>query len=93
MWSTASAHAPEIGVGEMANLLAAGFRVFERVLGWTSEYPLYRRSEKGEPNDDDCPLIACSALLAPVAPMMRVRDTYDDEPNVGFRGRSEVTGY
>src|ERR1700754_4106359 len=39
---------------KMANLLGARrLRVFNTLVGWTWEYPLYRRDEKGRPNDDE----------------------------------------
>ena len=91
----ASSHAPEVGLGEMANLLGAQrLRVFNTLIGWTSEYPLYRRDEKGRPNDDECPLVACTALLAPIAPGLSPEDDYatGDEPWAN-QGRSAVTGY
>jgi hypothetical protein len=90
-----SPHVAEVGIGEMANLLAAQrLRVFNTLIGWTSEYPLYRRDEKGKPNDDDCPLVACTALLAPIAPGLPAEDESETggEQWAG-RGRSVVTGY
>jgi hypothetical protein len=49
-------------------LSACAFSILQ--IGWMSEYPLYRRDEKGRPNDDECPLVACTALLAPIAPAL-----------------------
>jgi hypothetical protein len=91
----ASPHVTDIGIGEMANLLAAKrLRVFNTLIGWTLEYPLYRRDEKGRPNDDDCPLVACTALLAPIAPRMAPEDDdAADDAVWGAQGRSAVTGY
>ena len=73
---------------------AQRLRVFNTQIGWMSEYPLYRRDEKGRPNDDECPLVACTALLAPIAPGL----SHDDESATdgeqwGSEGRSAVTGY
>jgi predicted phage terminase large subunit-like protein len=90
----ASSHAPEISLGEMANLLGAQrLRVFNTLTGWASEYPLYRRDEKGRPNDDECPLVACTALLAPIAPGLSPEDDATDDQLWADEGRSAVTGY
>ena len=90
----ASPHLAEIGIGEMANLLAAKrLRVFNTLTGWTLEYPLYRRDEKGRPNDDECPLVACTALLAPIAPGLLTENDATDEQLWGYEGRSAITGY
>jgi hypothetical protein len=90
----ASPHVADVGIGEMANILAARrLRVFSTLIGWTSEYPLYRRDEKGKPNDDECPLIACTALLAPIAPRMPAEDDVESDGDQWGRGRSSVTGY
>src|SRR5258706_15373960 len=63
-------------------------------IAWTSEYPLYRRDEKGRPNDDDCPLVACTALLAPIAPGLSPEDeSATDGEQWSSQGRSAVTGY
>jgi hypothetical protein len=85
----------EVGIVETANLLsAARLRVFETAAGWINEYPLYRRDEKGRPNDTDCPLMASTALLAPVVPLLRIEAEADDADDpVDEGGRSEVTGY
>jgi len=90
----ASPHLADIGIGEMANLLAAKrLRVFNTLTGWTLEYPLYRRDEKGRPNDDECPLVACTALLAPIAPGLLTENDATDEQLWGYEGRSAITGY
>jgi hypothetical protein len=90
----ASPHVADVGIGEMANLLAARrFRVSSTLMGWTSEYPLYRRDEKGKPNDAECPFIACTALLAPIAPRLRPDEDSEDDVEGRGRGRSAVTGY
>ena len=90
----ASPQVPEISLSEMANLLGAQrLRVFNTLVGWTGEYPLYRRDEKGYPNDDECPLVACTALLAPIAPGMLPEDDATDDQVWGDEGRSVVTGY
>ena len=88
-------HAPEVSLGEMANLLGARrLRVFNTLIGWIGEYPLYRRDEKGRPNDDECPLVACTALLAPIAPGLAPEDDdAADDAVWGAQGRSAVTGY
>jgi predicted phage terminase large subunit-like protein len=88
-------HVPDVGIGEMANLLVAQrLRVFNTLIGWASEYPLYRRDEKGRPNDDECPLVACTALLAPIAPTLPTEDEFaTDGEQGGTEGRSAVTGY
>jgi hypothetical protein len=89
----ASPHVHEVGISEMANLLAGQhLRVFDTLPGWSGEYPLYRRDEKGEPNDDECPLIACAALLAPIAPRLTSEEEGEEDAEQG-RGRSAVTGY
>lgn len=83
-----------LGVGELANLLGARrLRVFNTLFGWTLEYPLYRRDEKGRPNDDECPLVACTALLAPIAPGLAPDDDATDDHLWGAEGRSALTGY
>jgi hypothetical protein len=91
----ASPCVPDVGLGEMANLLAGRrLRVFNTLIGWSSEYPLYRRDEKGRPNDDECPLVACTALLAPIAPGLSHDDeSATDDEQWGSQGRSAVTGY
>ena len=77
----------------MATLLSARrLRIFDTLAGLASEYPLYRRDEKGNPNDADCPLVACAALLAPIAPRM-TPDEEDEGDDEWGRGRSVVTGY
>jgi len=73
---------------------AQRLRVFNTLIGWMSEYPLYRRDEKGRPNDDECPLVACTALLAPIAPALLPEDEFaTDSEQWGSQGRSAVTGY
>jgi len=47
-----------------------GGKWLELLKGWAGEYPLYRRDEKGNPNQDDCPLLACTDLLALSVPQM-----------------------
>ena len=90
----ASPHVPEVGIGEMANLLASQrLRVFNTLTAWAGEYPLYRRDEKGKPNDAECPLMACTALLAPIAPGLSPEDDEEDDSGGWNRGRSAVTGY
>jgi hypothetical protein len=91
----ASPHVPDVCLGEMANLLAAQrLRVFNTLIGWTSEYPLYRRDEKGRPNDDECPLVACTALLAPIAPEIPAEEEFAADGQAwANEGRSAVTGY
>jgi hypothetical protein len=91
----ASPHVPDICIGEMADLLATQrLRVFNTLIGWTSEYPLYRRDEKGRANDDDCPLVACTALLAPIAPGMPAAEEFAADGQAwANEGRSAVTGY
>jgi hypothetical protein len=82
----ASSQVPEVGIGEMANLLAARrLRVFETMSGLTAEYPVYRRDEKGKPNDGECPLIACTVLLAPIAPRLTPEEE-DEGGEVWGRG-------
>jgi predicted phage terminase large subunit-like protein len=91
----ASSHAPEVSLGEMANLLGAQrLRVFNTLIGWTSEYPLYRRDDKGRPNDDECPLLASTALLSPIAPGLSPEDDYATDNELwANQGRSAFTGY
>jgi hypothetical protein len=90
----ASPHVSDVGIGEMANLLAAQrLRVSSTLMGWTSEYPLYRRDEKGKPNDAECPLVACTALLAPIAPRLSPEEEGEGDVEGRGRGRSAVTGY
>ncbi|WP_156042197.1 hypothetical protein [Bradyrhizobium sp. URHD0069] len=68
---------------------AQRLRVFNTQIGWMSEYPLYRRDEKGRPNDDEC-----TALLAPIAPALLPEDEFaTDSEQWGSQGRSAVTGY
>ena len=89
-----SPQVPEVGIGEMANLLSGRrLRIFDTLAGLTSEYPLYRRDEKGVPNDADCPLVACAVLLAPIAPKMGPEEDEDEGDGAWNRGRSNVTGY
>jgi hypothetical protein len=90
-----SPHAIEVSLGEMANRLGARrLRVFNTLFGWTLEYPLYRRDDKGRPNDQECPLVACTALLAPIAPGLSPEDESAADDDVwGAQGRSAVTGY
>jgi hypothetical protein len=55
----------ETGISETANLLSTSrLRVFNTLVSWSGEYPLYRRDKKGRPNEDVCPLLGCTALLA-----------------------------
>ena len=78
---------------ELAGLASTGrLRVFNTLEGWASEYCSYRRDDKGKPNDDDCPLIQCTKLLATSAHLAApIPD--DEEPKERRQGRSLVTGY
>jgi predicted phage terminase large subunit-like protein len=85
----------EAGIAEVATLLASSrLRVFNTLIGFASEFPFYRRDEKGKPNGDACPLMACTTMLALAAPQFAA---YPPEaPHEGDwaqESRSSVTGY
>ena len=66
--------------------------MFDTRLGWAGEYPLYRRDEKGKPNYDECPLLACTGLLALSVPQIAILD--QEEPDSScVDGRSPVTEF